>query len=96
MVAKLVSNTFSRLSCSCNWLVVPRVKYYDYMEFVCPTLKITVRQLDGYSRPESEMNENIFRRKWQGSEGDFKRSVQNGSIHSFCNPSSPGMNSICN
>ena len=96
MVAKLVSNTFSRLSCSCNWLVVPRVKYYDYMEFVCPTLKITVRQLDGYSRPESEMNENIFRRKWQGSEEDFKRNVQSGSIHSFCDPSSPGMNSICN
>lgn len=85
-----------QLYCSCNWLVVPRTDLYDVLQFVCPTLKIAVKQLDGYSRPENEMNENIFRRRWRGSENDFKSSIQNGSIHSFCDVSSSESLKTCN
>ena len=86
--------TIYRLSCKCNWLVIPRIHLYDRLEFVCPTLKIAFKQVDGYSRPQQDMNENIFRRQWDGTLEDFWNSIRSGTIHSFCNPSSNGTENV--
>lgn len=80
-------NLNPQLHCQCNWLTIPHTDLYDRLDLVCPTLKIAVKQLDGYSRPEEEMNENIFRRKWHGTEDDLRNRIRNGSMDSFCDPS---------
>ena len=53
---------------------------------MCPTLKIAVNMLDGYSRPIEEMNENLFRMKWYGTEKALRRHIENGTLDSFCDP----------
>ena len=77
-----------RLSGKCNWLTMPQVDKYDRVDFVCPTLKIAVNLLDGYSRPIEEMNENLFRMKWNGTEDELKSHIKNGTLDSFCDPKS--------
>ena len=42
--------------------------------------------LDGYSRPIEEMNENLFRMKWYGTEKALRRHIENGTLDSFCDP----------
>ena len=61
---------------------------YDRVDFVCPTLKIAVNLLDGYSRPTEEMNENLFRMKWSGTEDELISHIKNETLHSFCDPES--------
>ena len=80
----------SRLSCKCNWLVIPYVDLYDQQHFTCPTEKISTNLLDGYNRPNRERNENIFRRKWHGTKNDLINNIRNGTIDSFCDPKSRG------
>ena len=77
---------YFRLSCKCNWLTIPKILTYDRVDFVCPTLKVAVKLLDGYSRPGAEMNENLFRRKWPGTVDGLRSSIKNGSLDSFCDP----------
>ena len=76
------------LSCKCNWLIIPYVDGYDEQQFTCPTSKISSNILDGYLRPDSERNENIFRRKWPGTRNDLIKKIRDGSIDSFCDPES--------
>ena len=66
------------------------MEIYDRFEFVCPTSKITVKLIDTYSRPDDQMNLNIFQRKWTGGHNEegineLKRQMMNGS---FCDPES--------
>ena len=67
-------------------LTIPQVDRYDYVDFVCPTLKIAVSMLDGYSRPIEEMNENLFRMKWNGTEKALRSHIESGTLNSFCDP----------
>ena len=79
------------LSCKCNWFnQMTMMEIYDRFEFLCPTQKITVRLLDSYSRPDDQMNLNLFQRKWTGGHNEeginkLKRQMMNGS---FCDPES--------
>ena len=79
------------LSCKCNWFhPMTMMEIYDRFEFVCPTQKITVKLLDTYSRPDDQMNLNLFQRKWKGGHNEeginkLKRQMMNGS---FCDPES--------
>ena len=66
------------------------MEIYDRLEFVCPTPKITVLLLDSYSRPDDQMNVNLFQRKWTGGNNEagineLKRQMMNGN---FCDPKS--------
>ena len=79
------------MSGKCNWLKIPKVDRYDRIDFVCPTLKIAVNLLDGYSRPTEEMNENLFRRKWNGTEQELQKHIENGTLDSFCDRTISGM-----
>ena len=82
---------FFRLSCKCNWFhPMTMMEIYDRFEFVRPTPKITVKLLDSYSRPDDQMNVNLFQRKWKGGHNEagineLKRQMMNGS---FCDPES--------
>lgn len=67
---------------------------YDQQHFTCPTEKFSTNLLDGYNRPNEERNENIFRRKWPGTRDGLIDKIRNGTIDSFCNPSSPGMHIV--
>ena len=59
---------------------------FDRVDFVCPTYKISVNLLDGYSRPVEEMNENLYQVKWNGAENLLKGHINNGTLDSFCDP----------
>ena len=74
-----------------NWLKIPKVDRYDRVDFVCPTLKIAANLLDGYSRPREEMNENLFRRKWNGTEQELQKHIKNGKLDWFCDRTKSGM-----
>ena len=72
------------LSCKCNWLTFSKIDLFDQVDLMCPSLKVAVHLIDGYSRTKDQMNENIFRRKWKGKNlADLKRSLDDGS---FCDP----------
>ena len=75
-----------RLTGKCNWATIPKVDRFDRVDFVCPTLKISVNLLDGYSRPKDEMNENLYQMKWNGTENLLKSHINNGTLDSFCDP----------
>ena len=80
-----------RLFGKCNWLKIPKVDRYDRVDIVCPTLKIAVNLLDGYSRPTEEMNENLFRRRWNGTEQELQKHIENGTLDWFCERTKSGM-----
>ena len=63
---------------------------YDQQQFTCPTDRIFSNLLNGY-RPNTQQNENIFRRKWPGTKSDLINTIRNGSIDAFCDPKNPGM-----
>ena len=75
-----------RLTGKCNWATIAKVDRFDRVDFVCPTLKISVNLLDGYSRPIEEMNENLYQMKWNGTENLLKSLINNGTLDSFCDP----------
>lgn len=87
---------YYRLHCKCNWLVIPNVDLYDKQIFTCPTDKVTTNLVDGSERTGDTRNENIYRRKWNGSRNDFINRVRNGTIDSFCDPKSSGMKPLSN
>ena len=68
-----------------------KVDPYNRVDFVCPTLKIAVNLLDGYSRPIQEMNENLFRRKWNGTEQELQKHIENETLDWFCDRTKSGM-----
>ena len=80
-----------RLCCPRNWLVVPRIDIHDILDFVCPTSKLIVKQVNYQTRVGESMNFNLFRREWPGSVTELQQSISNGSIHSFCNASHQGI-----
>ena len=70
--------------------MVPRVDLHDILDFVCPTSKLGVKQVNYQIRAGETMNFKVFRREWKGSVQALKESIADGTIHSFCNVSHPG------
>ena len=70
--------------------MVPRVDIHDILDFVCPTSKLIVKQVNYQTRIGETMNFKLFRREWTGSMRQFEQSIADGTIHSFCNVSHQG------
>ena len=62
------------------------MEIYDRIQFVCPSLKISVSLLDSYSRPLDQMNLNIFMRKWKGGLNDKEGLMREMKSGNFCDP----------
>ena len=86
---------FSRLKCKSNWLTIPNIDIYDQVDFVCPTLKLNVDLLDSYTRPKSELNVNIFRRKVDENMNmtQLREKLNDGT---FCDPTKSVKLKTCN